>query len=416
MLPEDLFKFGIVVPEVTRTHETLESLEKSTPGMVIARSLEDFYYTVANGKKEHFKKDECKVLSLHLYDSLWFDNKVQKRLLVPADTLFKNVYIPYKGQDLSGKKLLVWRTGGIGDLLFIKPNLSYLKKKYPDCKIYFGCAAGYFPLVNNWVDVIDKLVSLPFTFSLMEECDYHLTFEGVIERCDEAETTNAYELFSKWMGLNLKGEDLQPTIFTKKENNKKVKNILDKLRLKEKDFICAQVRTSSPIRTPSTLVWKNIFIPLLKSGHNIVFTDSPSIYKVMTKFLDQIIPKKFKSQVHNFCEYSTNIDLTISLVNYSKFVIAPDSALIHIAAALKIPVFGIYGPFPGNVRMKFYKNSDWIEPPEKANFCAYGGKGCCLHGHNPCPSNIDKASPCFNNIDFKEATLKINNLLMKKEN
>ena len=40
-------------------------------------------------------------------------------------------YKKYNGEDLNDKTLLVWRHGGIGDLMFMMPPLRLLKIKYP---------------------------------------------------------------------------------------------------------------------------------------------------------------------------------------------------------------------------------------------------------------------------------------------
>jgi len=57
---------------------------------------------------------------------------------------------------------LVFRTGGIGDLLFIQPNLIYLKEKYPTCTINFACGPQYQSMVETW-DCVDNVVDLPFS-------------------------------------------------------------------------------------------------------------------------------------------------------------------------------------------------------------------------------------------------------------
>ena len=56
-------------------------------------------------------------------------------------------------------------------------------------------------------------------------------------------------------------------------------------------------------------------------------------------------------------------------------VVSTDSASLHIAASLDIPLFGIYGPFLGELRLTTYKNADWINAQKK---CA----PCFLHQYN----------------------------------
>ena len=108
-------------------------------------------------------------------------------ILKPARMQFKNIYRPYNGQDLTNKTILVTRQGGIGDLLFIQPNLIYLKEKYPSCTIKFACGPQYQSMIEEW-DCIDEILDLPFPVDEMFtfNSDYQLVFEGVIERCKEA--------------------------------------------------------------------------------------------------------------------------------------------------------------------------------------------------------------------------------------
>jgi len=399
------------ISETSKIHDDLESLRSCTPIMCVGESILDFHFSIFGGSQKPFKQGDRKVMSLDMYSRLEYDKKAQKQCLKPAGINFADIYKPYTGQDLTDKSLLVWRTGGIGDILFIQPNLIHLKKQYPSCKITFCCSPVYFPLINNW-DCIDKFLNIPLDLSVFEQCDYHLTFEGVIERCHVAEKENAYSLFSQWMGLDLPPEKLRPVLYTKKKNNKLARKILKQKSVKEKKFICLQVRASSPIRTPSTYVWIQMVSPLIEKGYDIVILDKPDMEVHVDMFIKQF-PEKLRRNIHNFCGVSTAIDMAVSFVNLSKMVIAPDSSLVHIAAALRIPVFGVYGPFTGNVRMSYYLKADWIDPVP-STVCKYGGKGCYLHGHNPCPFNVQGASPCFNEIDFNLANDKILTLLDEK--
>jgi ADP-heptose:LPS heptosyltransferase len=292
-----------------------------------------------------------------------------------------------------------------------------LKKKYPTCKITFACPPHYFPLVGQWEDVLDSIALLPLKINHLYDYDYHVTFEGIIERCKEAEKTNAYKLFSKWLKLDIPDEELIPIQVSSEDNNEKVLTILkDKFNLEYHDYICVQIKASAPVRTPSFDVFREILTPLLMDGHKIVITDRPKLKNDIDKFIG-MFQETFRKNIYNFCEYSETILDAISLINYSKLTIAPDSSFVHISAALNVPVFGIYGPFPANIRMSTYKNCDWIEPKDDMDLCVFGGNSCCMHGHLPCPySNKTGNSPCIeNNLDYNSIYEKINRLLKIRE-
>ena len=413
MTDEILEQLGVNKEEVTAHYDTLDDLSKSTPGMAIATAVKDFWFSIDRKKKQFFKKDSSRILPLFLFQKLSVGPD-GAQCLRPADMQFKAEYNKYNGQDLSGKTLLVWRTGGIGDLLFIQPNLRWLKKKYPTCKIWFGCSPAYYPLINNW-KCLDKIVTLPTKYELFKQADYHITFEGVIERCNESKYVNAYHLFSSWMGLDIPDDELHPIQYLKKQNNDTIISKLSENDIKPYDYITFQVRTSSPVRTPGLECWKQIMIPLLDQGHKIVICDSSHMHGQIDLFIRTIIPIDHRDKVFNFCNYAPSIDYCASLINYSRLVISPDSSYTHISAALGVPVLGVYGAFPGHVRMSLYKNADWIEPEQNTTICEYGGRRCCLHGHLPCPVNDHGMSPCFNEIDFVKAHEKISKLLKIRE-
>ena len=106
------------------------------------------------------------------------------------------------GADLTDKKLLVWRSGGIGDLLFITPNIKYLLDNYAGLRVKFACATKYLALFKNHPLLYDGCACpIPFPAELLEWADYHLHFEGIIETGGKAEYTNAVDLFSDYFGI-----------------------------------------------------------------------------------------------------------------------------------------------------------------------------------------------------------------------
>jgi len=398
-----LDKLGIDLTNM-KTRESLSDLRKNSPGMVIAESKKDFSFSINYGKHTLWKKGNKKILSLYLYSVLQKDKKNIIRI-GPAKEKFTDIFKQYKGENLDNKKILIWRTGGLGDICFINPSMRWMKKKYPTCKIYFSCSPSYKHLIENW-DCIDEFVDFPVDCKYLYECDYHATFEGVIERCKEAETINAYKLFSEWLGLNIPDKDLVPEFSTDPVFDLFVNEYIKQNNLDE--YIVVQLRTSTPIRTPSTNCWNNILLPLLKDGKKIVITDSPRMYDRINAFIKLAIPEQYRYLVFNFSKYSADIKSSISLINKANLVIAPDTSMIHIAQGVKCPVLGIYGAFPGEIRMGTYINADWVEPIE-SDICKFNGKHCCTHGQE-CDGLKNKkgsTAPCYGYLDYDEIYQKI---------
>lgn len=385
--------------------ETLEKLRENPPNIIIAEATKTFRFVQNWFKEQELKKKNKYVMGFGVYQQLHTGANSKTKLLKPAVVKFKNVYRPYIGQDLHDKTVLVFRTGGIGDLLFIQPNLRYLKQKYATCKVLFACGPQYQSMVETWTDCIDEVLDLPFNAIHLMKSDYHILFEGVIERCKQAEKENAYNLFSKWMGLNLPDELLIPRQEPKKDLVEKCSNILSDLKVKQNDFILMQLRASSPIRTPRHQFWVNIINELNDRGYIILLTDNPKQKDNVDKFISLL---KKQDMCFNFCQYSESLDYSIALTKLSKCTLTTDSAFAHIAASLDIPCFGIYGPFPGFVRLKTYKKARWIDAKRHCS-------PCFLHGHKPCgQASSDGYSPCYDELDIKDTVDKFEEFLNDK--
>jgi len=395
---EDLVQKDFKLPSFTRLREmgltlqgvnfvnTIDELRNTPPNIVIAESKRTFSFVQNYFKKQTLIKGNKYVMGLGVYQQL--AEQAGKKLLMPATVKFKNLYRPYVGQDLTDKSILVFRTGGIGDLLFIQPNLIYLKKKYPTCTIRFACGPQYQSMVENW-DCVDEVLDLPFPLSALMSSDYHVLFEGVIERCKEAEKVNALRLFTRWMGLNLPDELLTPKQEPNEELLSLCKEILNSWGVEEGSFLLMQLRASSPIRTPSHDFWKEIIDELNKRGYRVVLTDSPRQKDKVDEFI-KLLEKP--EMTYNFCKHSETIAHSIALTKLAKCVIATDSALNHIAASLDIKTFGVYGPFPGEIRLSTYPKASWVDAKRHCS-------PCFIHSPKPCPQATSEGySPCYNEL------------------
>jgi len=380
--------------------QKLEDLRADPPNIVVAEAVRNASFSQNYFSQQHLKKKQKYVMSVGVYQQLWYDPMRRWKILKPAAIKFSRIYNPYIGHDLTDKTILVTRTGGIGDLLFIQPNLTYLKEKYPTCKIIFACGPQYHAMVETW-DCIDELHTLPFNLSVMIKADYHVIFEGVIERCAEAKTVNAYKLFTRWLGLDLPDERLRPKQEPKPDKLEAVKYWLKDRKIN--DFTVMQLRASSPIRTPRPQFWRNIIHPLVRDGHTIVISDAPSMEKNLNEFIATLDPD-VRDKVYNFSPHSPTLDFSIALTSLAKMSISPDSSFIHMATSLGIPGFGIYGAFTGHVRLTTYKNVDWIQSPAQ---CA----PCFIHGPNPCSKATAGHPICYDQIDIDECLEKIKGLL-----
>jgi len=399
----ELAAFGVT--REAKYVQTLEELREDPPNIVISECVKEISFMQNNFKQQTVYKRNKYVSSLSIYHQLHYNPNTKERIMKPSDLQFRKLYKPYRGQDLTNKTILFWRTGGIGDLLFIKPIMVHIKKTFPNCTILFACGPQYQPMVETWEDCIDKLIDLPFNVSYLWKADYHAVFEGVIERCKVAHTTNCYRLFTKWLGLEIPDDELIPKQTPKTEKIDYCRNILKEWGLDEKAFIIIQPRASSPIRTPSPAFWKKV-VDKITEKYKVVITDSPKQNEMMEQFIKTLANK---DSVYNFCNFSKGIDDTIALTLLSKGVVATDTAINHIAISLGVKAFGIFGPFPSYIRLDTYPKNLCSSIDAKIS-CS----PCYLHGHRNCPnSDTGGHSKCYDSLDVDELYLKFEELMNK---
>jgi|GEM_PF-1535444 len=386
--------------------ETLEDLKNSPPNIIIGKCTDDTSFVQNNFKQQWLKKKRSYVMSLGIYQQLFRDKRAVRRghksprILKPSNLKFMNLYKPYRGEEIEGKRLLVWRTGGIGDLCFIQPNLRFLKEKYPTCEIRFACGPQYQSMVDNW-DCVDRVLDLPFELKELMEADYHVLFEGVIERCTEAHRENAYNLFTRWMGLNLPPERLIPLNVSKPPRLDACIEALSSWGVQPNKFALIQLRASSPIRSPRPELWKKVTDALTSKGIKVVITDSPGKAKMIDSFIENV---NDKDMVFNFSPHSITLDYTIALTSLAQIVIGTDSALMHLAESVGTKALGIFGPFPGEIRLTTYRKADWIN-------CEAPCAPCFLHGSQPCPKHQNNHGICYDNLDMNIFNEKLERML-----
>jgi len=375
--------------------EDMRAIKSSSPFMAIARCTNSFKFSKGAGSPQQTcHEGKVYVMALGVYDHLRYSPGTRKTCLKPYKIPFKDVFNRYEGQDLTDKTILIWRTGGIGDLLFIKPNIQYIKERWPTAKVWLACDPSYQAMTQHWEDV-DKHLNLPIDYyEYFSKADYHVTFEGAIERNKEAHTKNAYNMFSEWMGLNLSDDKLIP------HQNPPAKLVpaCERILLgwgvnpHEKDFVLLQIQPSSPIRAINIEKWIEVINELTARGHKVVLTDSPPKADYVQTILNQC---KNQEMLFNFAKHSESLDYTIALASLAKATMGPDSSLCHISGSLGVPTVGIFGPFLGDIRLRHFPKADWYDCQR---YCA----PCFLHGNDLCEQAKDadlNHSPCLDNFE-----------------
>jgi hypothetical protein len=327
-----------------------------------------------------------------------------KPCLKPIDGVtFEKIYKKYNGENLSGKTLFIWRDGGIGDLMFIRPIMCYLKDKYPTCKIIFATRERYHPIINEWDDCIDELFDSPFSIDdTLLRSDYHATFQGVIEYCADAERMDVHELFARHMGLDHEKINWVRPMSVVMNN--------PFFQINTEKYVVVQPRASSPVRTPMLGTIVNAINECTKLGYRVVVCDSPRYSRMIEDIISLCAEK---DRIINFSKVAGDMADVVGLIDGAAFVIAPDSAFTHIAAMQDKPSIALYGPFPAEVRTRFYERCIVIETP-RTKVCKFGGRECYKHS----PSVCELGCICWHNIDeglLKDSIQKLHVILTEEK-
>lgn len=300
-------------------------------------------------------------------------------------------YCKYSGEDLAGKTLLAWRSGGIGDLLFMTPVFNYLKKTYPDCKIILATQSKYFTLFKG-SNLVDETLPIPFSVEDLHRCNYHLHFEGIIENNPRAEKINAYDLFVEW--FNLRGKipprvpEMLPIANFPPELDVRAKETLMHIDPKMSVRIGLHIATSSPIRN-WPLPNQRMFAKMAVEKGWKVFLFGSTYDTDLTKMFD------LKGVYNLIPNTSNDIQKIMSFINNMNVMVGPDSSMIHLAAALNVPAVGLYGPFKSFLRCKYYSKFICLDSEIQCQ-PFLGVHHCFKHGYEPCKiSSQTGESPCM---------------------
>lgn len=316
---------------------------------------------------------------------------------------FEDFYNPIDATTLSkNKTLLLFRSGGIGDVIFMLPLIKHLKKKF-GATIKAGTTPAYTTILEN-NPYIDSHFMMPFELEEMKKSDYHLTFEGVIEDIDkEAKTINAIDLFLKEAKVDytkVNPEDKIPELGLDKNHLKKIGNKLS--YLKDTIKIGVQLQSSSPIRTFPLEKLIGVLKELAIRGYAI-FIFGGKRQQDLGKHIQRVLADfSVHGKIVNLANEHVILKDSIAFAKYMDVIIAPDSSFIHIAGALGVPVVGLYGCFPSLLRMKYYKKAIGIDTNVS---CAPS----FIHGHSPCSKG--DPPPCFSVISVKNILDAVDHLL-----
>lgn len=121
---------------------------------------------------------------------------------------------------------------------------------------------------------------------------------------------------------------------------------------------------------------------LLNEGFFIVLSGSKSEYSICHSIYESV-GNENKSHIVNVCGKTSLLE-TAAIISKCNLVLCNDSGTLHIANAMNIPVFAIFGPTVRSFGYFPYRDKDYVFECElPCRPCgSHGGKKCHLKHHN----------------------------------
>ena len=268
-------------------------------------------------------------------------------------------------QNNPGKRVLISRTGGFGDILFCTPLIRALQARGLD--VSFSCVPSYRDALSG-VDVNFVPYPIPF-WELAKGYDRVIWLEGVIEFAEDP-SKHAVDLIAEAAGEELRQgkhcsyrvAPADAELASKKYPRTGCKRI------------GVQLAASAPSRTYPRELMMTVLVELLQKGHEVFLFGRPGEIKINTPH-----PRLINTSLD-----SPSFAQSCAILSTCDVVLAPDSALCHIAGALDVPTIALYGPFPWRARTAYAPSIRALTGNLPCAPCYWHGRGSEFPPRGPC--------------------------------
>ncbi len=277
---------------------------------------------------------------------------------------------PGEGQEPSS--VLFARSGGFGDLLFLSPLLAEVRRRWPKCRIGVACAPAR-RCVLDGLGLVDTWESVPPALTVCDGYERVIGFEGVIEASRE----HYVDALASSCGLELPaGPESRRSRYAITPAEKEwVSEMYPRNPARKR--LGVQWQASEPARSYPLRDLHVVCGYLGQHGWDVWLLGEPD--KVRARC-------QHDSGVRNVAmDERPSFRQSCAILSTCDVVLAPDSALLHVAGALGLPAVGLFGPIEPKTRIQY---SPSIRPLKGALPCA----GC---GHHPrFPGEWPVGMPC----------------------
>lgn len=308
-------------------------------------------------------------------------------------------------QDWNGRSVLLVRAGGFGDLILLTPVTREIKRRWPNCHIGVACMKDYSSVLSQ-LPHVNEIVEYPIPTKVAEKFDAWVFFEKAIEKNPLAKTMHMTDLFARITGLTgiegLAGAGGHPALDDSLADYRVTQNeiiwVLEQYpRNPEKRRLCIQVGTSGLCRMYPLPQFELVVKEMLRRGWEVFMMGAKGEVNVPE------FPGLF-----NLAAVSTTFRQSCAVLNNADCFLGNDSALLHIAGALKIPAVGLYGPFLADLRTRYAETTFAIQGKGECAPCFHHANAA-RRNHFPdnCPSKAQGICQVLASIEPKRIVAKI---------
>lgn len=248
----------------------------------------------------------------------------------------------------ANSRLVIIRSGGIGDHIMMAAAIRSLKQKLPSgSQIWLVTEKASHCLYNGNTDVT-RLFPMPVRMSHFMEADYYLDFPGVSLPLYKKLNLTDYCLYCFNIDYRLV-KDKSPSIPDQLARSTNIDNIFLNIRKKNQGrpivllhWLTSTVTRDVPLNTLSVLPEKFPDVFFISSHEH---TDA--------RRTDEQI-SRLGLEVMNLSDQMKNLQDYVTAIKNCDAVVSADTCTYHIAAALGKPGLVLFGPVGADLRIRYY--------------------------------------------------------------
>jgi len=276
------------------------------------------------------------------------------------------------------RPLLFSRHVGLGDIICTFPAALELKRRHQGMACIYSCHADFACLPR--LGGVSNIVA-PFNARMLKTC-WAFLFTAVYQ-FDYGDKNGAsseviIEAFGRQHGIKLDGE--HPRLQIDEAVRARMQSLLERQGFGKGPVTMIHPGPSWPVREWPRDSWNALVLELQRRGF-------PNIIQVgIGKHLDAGMAAPFYfSGVISMVDKLT-LEESIALISLCDLLIGIDSGLLHIAAALRRPAIGIFGPTTPHFRFSANSSCSFVVSNVDCQGCHH--RLPCLHWITGCPHDI----------------------------